>query len=892
MTISEILIINHTHTDIGYTDHPENLFRHHNKVIDNAFNLVEQYDSHPDESKFRWTCETSMITADWFRQASSADQDRFRDYFARGLVDVGAMPLNWTPLISPANAIHSLKHVHFLRSEGINPTVALQCDINGLAWHWTDLLLNIGVDSFVTQPNPHRGAPFIENQRIFNWRTPSGADLFTLHGWHYSVGVVSLFFGDNDPDHTQARLDVLLAKLEARKQYPYSKALLAVTNQASVDNGYATKRMPEFVENWNAANRFPKLRLVTLAQAVTAIKEDVAQSDIPLPVHRGDWSDYWVDGVGSTAYETAINRTAARLLPAIDTLTSFTENSDTSVLELAAKEIQLYDEHTWGATCSISLPESPFTRFGEISKKEHAHLGLATALDATHSEAVRRARIVTDDAVEGDHHIRPLDRVKYTSAASPFRPTHAHDQSYYVMNPTSVARRITWPVTVDTLGGLPETFSDAYVSNRFLPGMQMQKFAGKAKESHVISVDLPAFGEAVVKPIKVNIGPDVRAGENWIENKYYKLVINSEDGSLESFLDTRSGVEYATADAPIGQVLYETLTDPKKDRTHIFGDLEKWDWTLLETLVWPDGPGYDARAAGQVEIGQSRITATAIEIQVILTWEHGDKATLTYRLPHDRNGIEVDMYMVKLPVDTPESMYMTFGIPGEKTKLYVDIGDHAIKLGDEQIPTSCLEWISVQEFATVSTEVGSLVVVPLDTPLVQPYGIQTQNAGHGPIGRDPKLAFWMLNNHWDTNFAIRQSGGFHARFRVLPQTDLDLGAAGRFAKAACTPPAIIRAYDATPVAAKQLLSIDGSNEVIVRTRKAWNGNSVIATLVNPTSKRQKLKLALPQHKVSNAEIVSAIEEPLGGLFLNSEDGKSFALEVDAGETIYICLYLS
>lgn len=87
---------------------------------------------------------------------------------------------------------------------------------------------------------------------------------------------------------------------------------------------------------------------------------------------------------------------------------------------------------------------------------------------------------------------------------------------------------------------------------------------------------------------------------------------------------------------------------------------------------------------------------------------------------------------------------------------------------------------------------------------MQPSGIQTEQAG-GRLGNESVLAHWLLNNHWDVNFASAQVGGIPARFRLLPQYTFDAKAARQFSEDAYTPPVIVRAYDSTPIAPASLL---------------------------------------------------------------------------------------
>ena len=150
MAVETLLLVNHAHTDFGYTDHAESLFRQQRRIIDKAIDVCERDASRADYSRFRWTCEVTETTLRWLRASKPQQIDRFLALYRQGLIGVAAMPMHWTPLISPALAERSLDRLRALREDyGIAAKTAWQCDVNGLAWYWTDLLLDAGVDRLV-----------------------------------------------------------------------------------------------------------------------------------------------------------------------------------------------------------------------------------------------------------------------------------------------------------------------------------------------------------------------------------------------------------------------------------------------------------------------------------------------------------------------------------------------------------------------------------------------------------------------------------------------------------------------------------------------------------------------------------------------------------------------
>jgi alpha-mannosidase len=325
MKAHTLYLVNHTHTDFGYTDYPGTLYRLHRSIIDRAIEVCEANAHLPDASRFRWTCEVAEITLDWFLHASPGMIDRFLRLHEMGLMGVAGLPVHWTPLVSPALAERSLDRIRTLRKDyGLNIRTAWQCDVNGLGWFWTDMLLDAGIDRLVMASNPYRGIPDKVSPRLFAWQTPTGRNLPTLHGWHYTYGANSFRFSEASTVEAQASVDRIMARPDAIAAWPHEVMIAQVTNKASPDNGYPTHSLSDFVTRWNDEGRTPRLEIRTLDQAMDSLLDHAGT----LPPLSGDWPDYWADGVASTAFETTIARAGERILPVTDMLTTALARQD------------------------------------------------------------------------------------------------------------------------------------------------------------------------------------------------------------------------------------------------------------------------------------------------------------------------------------------------------------------------------------------------------------------------------------------------------------------------------------------------------------------------------------------------------------------------------------
>ena len=91
-----------------------------------------------------------------------------------------------------------------------------------------------------------------------------------------------------------------------------------------VDNGRPDIEIADFVRKWNDLGNSPRLQLVAHREFAAILKKQKAE----LPVMRGEWMDWWCDGVGSTAFETAVARQSHQLLGMAETIGSWISLKD------------------------------------------------------------------------------------------------------------------------------------------------------------------------------------------------------------------------------------------------------------------------------------------------------------------------------------------------------------------------------------------------------------------------------------------------------------------------------------------------------------------------------------------------------------------------------------
>src|SRR6202021_1953979 len=188
----------------------------------------------------------------------------------------------------------------------------------------------------------------------------------------------------------------LVAKYQDRMDdvhYPYDISYIRWSGHG--DNAEPDPDISEFARSWNEKYEWPRFAIASTGTAFAAFEKRYGHQ---LPSYRGDLTPYWEDGAASSALETAMSRNAADRLTQAATLSSMLApgSYDESAYATAWRDVLLYSEHTWGAWCSVSDSENPFTKKQWDYKREFASKA------ESRSEALIAASLPASDAtVEG-----------------------------------------------------------------------------------------------------------------------------------------------------------------------------------------------------------------------------------------------------------------------------------------------------------------------------------------------------------------------------------------------------------------------------------------------------------------------------------------------------------
>ncbi len=727
----EIFFVQHSHTDIGYTRPQSEILAEQMRYIDYALDYCDQTDNYPDFAKFRWTCESSWVTKEYLRSRPAAQNERLRKRIAEGRIEVTGMFANMAEIADENIMFDFLKPLGELTREGIPVRLAMQNDVNGIAWCMPDYFRNTGVKYLIMGINETRSILPFDKPTCFWWESPSGERLLAFRGDHYMTGN---FFGLESESIKAENMLWHLAELE-EKGYPFRKIGIQFSGYFT-DNAPPSTVACNRVKEWNEKYEYPKLRLSLASDFPEYVEKNYASS---LPVFRKAWLDWWTDGYGSTSRETAEIRKTQNLLQVDEGLFAMTAmmggelpGTINSKIDHISENAIFFDEHTCGAAESIDQPFSVNSTRQWLQKGAYAW------------EALKQTTLLNEEALARFQQFLPK----------------ADFPVIYIINSLGWTRSGNTELFIDyeiLPAGKNVRITDLS-TGREVPFQLLSKRAEGAYWNLQVS-DVPAFG---AKALKVEVS-DTPAAEPRqadkpdviLENMYYRLEVDRKSGAVSSIFDKELNLELIDNQNPYkaGQLVHETLPDRNR-------------------LI----PSQSTPATLKVEKGVSGNVWESVKISAdIQGCEKGSAdnpkgAEVEIKLYRNIKKIEFDFMARKEIVTDPEALYVAFpfNLPGSHI-VFETIGGSLTQ--GSQLPGSSSDWNVAQNFVSVRGKDGQIVVVSNEIPLWQFSGFNTGKFERYPKPGKTWLYSWVMNNYWFTNFRAFQEGAFRWSYSVTSSAD-------------------------------------------------------------------------------------------------------------------------
>jgi hypothetical protein len=712
LKIRQVDIIHHTHTDVGYTALPSVVRELQKRYIDVAVDACQL------DRTFRWTVEVLLELDDWWRAASLARRNQLLALVKAGQMDVMALPFNQTSFL---NAIEWRQMMSWIPADlwrSLNIRAAMQNDVNGFPRAGAMALLDRNVNHLLMGLNNDSGGPPFQRPAAFWWKMPDGRRLFVWLGEHYGsahrylrTALEGVRFRDDEKSVRAAHADFVrrLQAIEAQG-YTFDRLILTFTNPLADDNGSPFPTAASFIAAWNKLGLQPRLRLTTATDAVFQMEKLVGAQ---IPVREGEWTDWWANGDASGPREVAASRVAKRhMAAAFSPVFGPMPPRMQPGVEDILKDLCLFDEHTWGASASISAPYSfqTLAQYAEKSDLAYRPMGLAEAL------LRRRTRNTIDALPEGIYAVNPAPAEISGWATLPSRAqarslvdTKTGDRvelrgsRFWVekLAPNSIRafRGDTAAFTTPASEAKPEVQLDAsgWPQAASWPGMSKPLFDGSLGEFISVSVVPPATRSTISQ---LHGNPDRQKRE-----------------AIRKTALRETAASYGSASS------------------------QETPYTLTYTQ----------------EIRHERLAQARRTVEL---WKREPRARVTIRFD-------------RLSSVAPEVLFVAFGLPAGTPLPVFACGGVPFTPYRDQLGASCKDYFAIDGWAHYATGNGHWIWVTRDAPLVALGAPHVAELHETEPSNPNRILAMVFDNCWHTNFVADSHGTMEFQFELAWKQNIE-----------------------------------------------------------------------------------------------------------------------
>jgi alpha-mannosidase len=828
-----VYVYPHSHVDIGYSNTHANVEYIHKGNIDYAIALADSTRNFPPGSSYRWNTEVLWPFERYWKSATPDKVQRLVKAVQRGQICLDASYVHLlTSTLGDEETMQALRikrEAEALTGKTIDTYV--QVDVPGMAWGLVPVFAHEGVRYVMLMPNGGRGNPAMVNlfdHKPFWWEGPDGTSkVLFLHAGGYGAGMEKggktgrPWFGqrdrakippairtdnprDNFLDH---HLFKALPDLEAAK-YPYD---MYVVTWAMWDNALQDADLPYAVKSWNQDYAYPHLVIASAHEIMQTFEQRYGDA---LPIVKGDFSEYWNDGLGTVAREAKANRNAKERLVQAETLWPMLRPEAAMPrveFDEAWRNVVMCSEHTF----TYENPNEPYFQ-DAIWKMKQRYF----------QEAEERSQTLFDDALAPatDKSNGALGPVEGPSKGG-IAVFNTHSWSHGGLVTLARAESQTGNKVVDDQG-------------REIPSQRLSTGV-----LAFLASDVPAFGSRHYRVVKGENyrGSPLMAADTLLDNGKVRVVLDRKSGNIVHLIERATGREFVDATANLG----------------------------MNAFRWMPARGAgDARPDTVVSMTVSESGPLVGEIQVISKAPGCRSVRRSVRLVAGQTSVEISNIVDKLPLLPKDGVHFgfSFALPHATTR--VDIPWSIMRVEQDQWPAANRAWMSTQHFVDISNESNGATWCSLDAPLIESGTITANNTadwdGKGdvwPSRLDPSSTIysWVMNNHWFTNTPLTQDGPVEFRYRVLLHGPYDAAAAYRFGVEQ-SQPLVSLAANTTPSA---LAPIMMKNDRVAATilKSTGDGKGMIVRLRSLSDNAETVNLSWPARAPRMVRICDKGETP-------------------------------
>ncbi len=737
--VTDIVVVFKMHVDIGYTNWAEGVLQmYSNKMLRETLKSIAETSSLPEAEQFVWTIPAWPLK--YMLEHCPGD---LREGLEKAIKDQRiiphALPITFeTEASDLENLVRGLSFASEINQKyGLPPARdAKLTDVPSHSWILPTILKNAGVDLLHLGCNPGSASP--EVPPLFWWQGPDGARLLTFYwseyygsgilppgDWPHKTWLAMIHTHENTGAPTPEEVAALLAK--ARNEMP----------EVNIKIG----RLSDFY--------------------------DLLMKENPeLPVVRGDMPDTWIHGYMSRPRETKLSKALQRETYDTEILNSQLKRWGvpvrpvTASINEAVENMILYDEHTFGAAMSHGN-QHKWTYQDEF--RIHKSLGHYDYIEGTWIEKGNRIR-------NAEKIIVPLWKHQMKKLAS---SVNVNGKRIVVYNPLPWGRsgRVTFFLGVYQKGFTIYGLTDA------ANGKQIPVY----EDHNLVSFDadsIPSMGYKTYLPLMepIDYERSIRMDKNGhvLENKYFRIEINLQDGSLSSVLDKRNHRELAGQDQDygFGQYLLERPGQQKIEaynKAYIKPGAEHW---AEDEMIRPAVPDTESMVhQGKCEKIAYLDMGNAVRATVFGKLEDpgSQQYLVTYTLYENQPYLEIAWGVDgKKPDPHPEAGWLAFpfNVDEPEYRLYRTGG--IVDPASELVAGTNHDYYFLNTSMTLHDRSGRRGVV-LNSPSSPGVSIDVPGLFRFSEKRalnTGNVFVNLFNNQWGTNFTEWIEGSFSSRIYI------------------------------------------------------------------------------------------------------------------------------
>jgi alpha-mannosidase len=826
-----VYLVQHTHTDIGYTRPQSEILPEHLRFIDYALDFCDLTDGYPDDARFRWTCEASWAVNQYLDSRPPGQIERLKQRIREGRIELTAMPFNMSEIADENLYVAALRPEKKFKEFGLPIKSAMQNDVNGIAWCLADYLPDTGVEYLIMGQHGHRARIPFDKPTAFWWESPSGNRLLAFRADHYMTGN---FWGihTGNFENVERELMKYLKDLDSR-EYPHDRIAVQYSGYYT-DNAPPSTAGCELIKRWSEKYEWPKLRSAIASEFPEYIKMKMGDK---LPVYRVAWPDWWSDGFGSAALETAAARKTQAQLIADQGLLSMAKIMGMTIPYSIMKKMDkiydallFWDEHTMGAAESIREPLVTNSVVQWAEKSAYVW------------EAAKDSRLLQEAGMG-------LLQSQIPRLDVPI---------------IAVFNTMNWPRS-----GLAEV----YVDHEILPpgkafrlvdqkGNEVLAQAWQSRADgtywYIRAENVPPMGYKIYRlellDRAATLAHQTNAENSTFENDYYRMKIDARTGAISSLLDKQWGTELIDQESPwqLGQFIHETISNRSQLEQFHLVSCQRDSLQNVTLKDGIDGPIWKSiRLTGQ--------TPTAAE---------NTSFQCEIRLFHRDKRVEFHYSLIKKDITDPEAIYIAFPFHLPQAEILYEAHGGLVSPGKNQLEGTSSDWHTVQHFIAIRSPEGQIVLGSDEVPLVQFGDLNLGKFQYIAEVKKLHVFSWVMNNYWVTNFKASQEGEFQWSYFLCSGSDHTNTTATKMGWSSSVP-LLGRVFpsgkDSDKAREQSLLHIDADNVLLVSLKPASDGKGIILHFRETEGRPAEFSVSIPAIPLSRMNIreVNAVEKAIG-----------------------------